>query len=363
MTKRIPWSAVVSVVLLSALAVLLVRNVAAGPTNAVRSGDLRKAARQAVVDGGVDVREPLAARGYVAGNGVVEPRDRETKVGAAIAGRISRILVKEGDFVTRGSILLELDDEPEKATLAAAEGDLAVAERALARTAKGLRKEDVEALIEDASAARSRALLSSEVAARSDRLAKDGAVTTDEQERTRRQAEADQGAFKAADARRMAGVNGGRPEDVRVAEAEVRAALARRDQARAVLDQHHIPSPIDATVLQLKTRTGEYYNTLGTEPLLVLGDTRTLRVRMDVDERDVAKIRLDAPGYVTLSAYSDRRFACKVVEMGRRMGRKNVRTDDPVERLDTKILEVLLELTDATPLVPGIRVTAYVSAS
>jgi HlyD family secretion protein len=36
----------------------------------------------------------------------------------------------------------------------------------------------------------------------------------------------------------------------------------------------------------------------------------------------------------------------KVVEVARRMGRKNVRTDDPTERIDTKILEVVLELDD-----------------
>jgi HlyD family secretion protein len=45
------------------------------------------------------------------------------------------------------------------------------------------------------------------------------------------------------------------------------------------------------------------------------------------------------------------------------MGRKNVRTDDPVERIDTKILEVVLELDDAQTLVPGQRVMSYVQAS
>ena len=44
------------------------------------------------------------------------------------------------------------------------------------------------------------------------------------------------------------------------------------------------------------------------------------------------------------------------------MGRKNVRTDDPVERLDTTILEVVLELEGDVALVPGLRVTAFVSA-
>jgi HlyD family secretion protein len=363
MTKQISWATAVSLALLAALAALFVRNVSAGPTNEVRPGDVRKAKREALTDAGIDVREPLAEAGYVVGNGLVEPAERETKIGAAVPGRIARIPVKEGDFVAVGADLVELDDGPQKAALAAAEADVSVAQNTLTRTTKGLRKEDVDALVQDSLAAKARAALSAEVAARTDHLAQSGAVTADEQDRARRQAEADEGALKAAEARGLAGLNGGRSEDVRVATAQVTAAVARRDEARALLDQLHIRAPMAGTVLQIKLRVGEFYNTLGTDPLLVLGDTRTLNVRIDVDERDVARVRANASGYVTLNAYPGRRFQGKVVEIGRRMGRKNVRSDDPVERLDTKILEVVLQLTDPSTLVPGIRVTAYVNAS
>ena len=50
-------------------------------------------------------------------------------------------------------------------------------------------------------------------------------------------------------------------------------------------------------------------------------------------------------------------------EIGRRMGRKNVRTDDPVERLDVKILEVVMQLDQPDGLVPGIRVTGYIEGA
>jgi len=50
-----------------------------------------------------------------------------------------------------------------------------------------------------------------------------------------------------------------------------------------------------------------------------------------------------------------------VVEIARRFGRRNVRTDDPAERIDTKVLEVVLALSDAAGLVPGQRVIGYVA--
>jgi len=51
-----------------------------------------------------------------------------------------------------------------------------------------------------------------------------------------------------------------------------------------------------------------------------------------------------------------------VVEVGKRMGRKNIRTDDPVERIDTKILEVVVQLNQRDGLVPGLRVVGYIES-
>jgi multidrug resistance efflux pump len=203
--------------------------------------------------------------------------------------------------------------------------------------------------------------------ARDEKLAESGAVTHDELDRARRQAEADERTFKAADAPRLSAVNGGRREDVVVAQAQVRAAIARRDRAKAELERLTVRAPIDGTILQLKYRVGEYYNPaspagVAVEPLAVLGDLRAIRVRVDVDERDIARVTSGAPGFVPLSAFPGRRFPGEVVEVGARMGRKNVRTDDPIERLDVKILEVVLQIEDPRGLVPGIRVTGYIQA-
>ena len=101
----------------------------------------------------------------------------------------------------------------------------------------------------------------------------------------------------------------------------------------------------------------------GAEPLVVLGDTTKLRVRMDVDERDIAKVVVGAKAFVTADAFGAERFAGKVVEVGRRFGRKNIRTDDPVEKNDTKVLETVIELEVNTRLVPGQRVSSYVTSS
>jgi multidrug resistance efflux pump len=368
MIKRVRWSSVLAVLVLGALALSIIRSVAAGPANLARASDVANAKADVHAPGAADDRAPLAAPGYVAGNGVIEPADRETRVAGQAPGRVATIRVKEGDAVEAGAPLVEIESATEKAALDAAEADVAVEAATLARTTRGLRREDVDALIGEADAARAKAQLSADVLARTGRLADAGAVTQDELDRARRQAEADERTFAAADARRLGGIRGGRREDVLVAQAQVRAAVARRDQARTAIDRLTVRAPIAGTVLQVKYRAGEYYNPAAAngasaDPLLILGDTRTLRTRVDVDERDVARVKLGAPGYVSLSAFPDRRFPGTVVEIGRRMGRKNVRTDDPVERLDVKILEVVMQLDRPDGLVPGIRVTGYIEGA
>ena len=120
-------------------------------------------------------------------------------------------------------------------------------------------------------------------------------------------------------------------------------------------------APIAGEVLQVKYRAGEYYQP-GADPLVVLGDTRALRVRMDVDERDVARVAVGDVATLRVSAMPRKDFTGKVVELGRRMGRKNVRTDDPAERNDTKILEVVIAVDAPAGLVVGQRVVCYLAS-
>jgi len=82
-------------------------------------------------------------------------------------------------------------------------------------------------------------------------------------------------------------------------------------------------------------------------------------VRLDVDETDVSRLKVGQAAYVTAEAYGDRRFNGHVIRVGHILGRKNVRTDEPSERVDTKILETLVELDPGQILPLGLRVDSY----
>jgi HlyD family secretion protein len=63
---------------------------------------------------------------------------------------------------------------------------------------------------------------------------------------------------------------------------------------------------------------------------------------------------------VTADAFGKQKFWGRVVRVGQQLGPKNVRTDEPTEKVDTKILETLIELNPGSPLPDGLRVDAFI---
>lgn len=339
------------------------RSATADPVTVPVAKDKDKSTREAVSRvGGVDTKAPLAAGpNLIGGNGIVEPAGRETKVAAQVTAVVSRVLVEEGAMVKDGDVLVQLASASENAAVAVANADVAAEKANLARVSNGLRVEDLDALAADADAAKARSALSAGNMLRAEELFKSGAVTAEELDRARRQAQADAATWKALDARFRSAQRGARPEEVEASAARVAAAQARLAQAKANLERLTVRAPEDGEILQVKFRQGELYSFQGgVEPLVVMGDTRHLRVRMDVDERDIARVTKGAAAYVLADAFGSRQFHGRVLEVGRRFGRKNVRTDDPVERNDTKILEVVIGLDDSAVLIPGQRVTSFI---
>jgi multidrug resistance efflux pump len=361
--RSIPWKPALAALAFASLTFSVARVVQQPATNRPRVADVRAAERELAPRAGQqDSRAPAVATGWIAGNAIIEPADREVRLAVTTAGRVATIAVREGQFVHRGDLLLELDSAVERASLAAAEGDLLVSRAELTRALRGNRREDRDAADADLAAARTRAALSATQLTRITSLHTSANATRDELDRAESQASIDRASLAQVEARRNATVRGSRAEDIAVASARVRAAEARRDQARAQLDRLALRAPCDGEVLQLKLRAGEYASPAG-DPALILGDTRSLRARIDVDEREYAGVRVGAEAAVTVDAFGDRRFNGRVVEVARRFGRRNVRTDDPAERVDTKIIEVVVSLDEREGLVAGQRALGHIRAA
>jgi multidrug resistance efflux pump len=305
----------------------------------------------------------VGANRLVVAPGRVEPVSEEIEVGAEINGKLQAVLVEEGSRVRRGQVIALLENGDYRARVTSAQALIVQKEAELRRVINGARdQERREALAAVTEAAALMEQAHTEMLRRQS-LHRSGTIAREEAERAERQHEVSRSRYEAAMQRHELIIAPAREEDRAKAEADVVLARALLDEARAQLEKTIIRSPIAGLILRKHLKAGEsvsnWMNPPST-PIVTVADAAILRVRADVDETDVGKVKLGHRTYVTADAYGNRKFWGRVVRIGQVLGKKRIRTEEPTERVDTKILETLIELEKGAELPLGLRVDAFI---
>ena len=297
-------------------------------------------------------REPVWA---AAAPGRVEPKRGVLRIVAQAPATIEAVAVSLNDHVQKGDILIRLDDEDQKARLEAAIAQVAVrtTERdnvKASESAKDRRK------AEDS-------LYDAERAALDARLDLDRLIL-----------QAKDGNASAADVAKARAAIGAANEKVQQAQQKLNKVLARdlpalkREEAAlaaaradvavlsASLERTRIRAPIDGTVLELNAKAGEMASVTPDRPLLTLGDTSHLQVRAEVEDRDIASIQQGQAAIVKSEAFPGRAFEARVITVAKALGAPKLSPQNHRAPADADVLEVVLDLDDGSPLLPGMRV-------
>jgi HlyD family secretion protein len=251
-----------------------------------------------------------------------------------------------------------------KSRLAQAEAALMGARAHRDLAFKGSRAEELRAAEAELDAARAQARSQSLDHGRSERLVRENAIPVAENDRLAAAADSSLAQVTAAEARLSMLREGTRGELKRVAIADLAAAEAAVEEARAVMSQTRLVAPCDATVVRRFLSEGELVTLMPPATVLSLADMSRFRLRAEVDEEDIANVVEGQPGYATATAFSGQRFPGHVIEKMRDIGRKGVRNeDDPRARVDTRVLEVLIEFDGNVSLPIGLRMDLHLSPS
>ena len=295
-----------------------------------------------------------------AGPGRVEPISEEINLGAQVSGRLREVLFDEGDHVERGQVLAVVSNQDYLARVQSARAELLLKEAQQRRVLNGAR--DQERREAAATLAQEEAVLAHarlELGRRRS-LLKEGVISHQEADAAEREARVAHARVEAARERHSLVEADAREEDRAEAASEVALARARLDETRALYEKTFVRAPIAGVVLRRYRKVGELVSTQFDSPIFTIADRSVLRVRVDVDEVDVSRIAVGARAYVTADAFQGTKFWGRVVRVGQVLGKKNIRTDDPAERVDTKILEVILQLDDGHELPLGLRVETFI---
>ncbi|KAB2850508.1 MAG: HlyD family efflux transporter periplasmic adaptor subunit [Hyphomicrobiaceae bacterium] len=300
-------------------------------------------------------QQQSSVKWIVAAPGRVEPRTGEVRVAPAIVGRILEVRVAAGDRVEEGDLLARLEDEEARAKLDAAEAEAAARRRERDAGPLVSGRDDVRRT-EDAVANAERAVF--DVRSEFDNLVRNRATADAITAARNRLRDARDRLQRDRDAWRAAQNRANLPIANRL-ESALTAARADVWAAQALLERTRVRSPLKGSVLQVNAKVGELSAPQSELALVTVGDTTALRVKAELEERDVAKVRIGQKIFVRSEAYPGRDFGGTVTVIAPALGPPRMAVRTTRRASDVDVLEVTVELTPGSPLLPGMRVDVF----
>lgn len=308
--------------------------------------------REATVTYG-DIDEHIAARGRV--EGVSE----EIKVTSKLAGRLQEVRISEGNHLKQGDVIAILENGELLAAVHAAEAQLKEAQANLEKVQNGARPQERQAARAAMEEARAQEQNARSLYERWSTLYNQGGYVSRERvEGLENTWKAAQASLDAATEKYRLITAPPRVEDVEMARAQAASARAQLEAARVNYENSFIRAPLTGVVLKKYLKPGESIIAFdrSSAPVVSMTDDSVLMVRAEIDETDINKIRLGQRATVTAEAYGPREFHGTITRIGNSIGKKNVRTDDPTEKVDTEVLETLVRLDPGEKIQVGLRV-------
>ncbi|MBB5040164.1 efflux RND transporter periplasmic adaptor subunit [Prosthecobacter dejongeii] len=249
--------------------------------------------------------KPVGTR--LAATGIIEAREENVAIGTPIAGLVTKVLVKVSQQVDKGDALLQLDDRELQAQLIQAQASIAVNQAQLdVALAQKLKVQD-----------------------NLDRLK---SIT-------------DQRAVSQDDVRNRSNDLTVAQAQVGSAEAQLAAAQADVKQIQMLIERLTIRAPRPGTILQVNIREGEFASIQNRLAAMILGDLDKLQIRADVDEQNATQVRKDEDAVAYVKGDSKSALPLKFVRIEPFVIPKQSLTGASTERVDTRVLQVIYELS------------------
>jgi HlyD family secretion protein len=250
-------------------------------------------------------------------NGKIDIEGGIIQIAARRGGVVREVLVQEGDLVKAGQILARQEDDEPRLALQTASATLAEAESQLR-------------------------LINVDIAAAQreyDRLQKLVATNFVAAQRM------DQARDAIAQAQARLGSQ----------QSAVQSARARRDQAAYDVELTVIRSPADGRIVRRYANPGAGASTLNVSNMFDLEPAAPRIARAEIVEADIPNVAVDQAVEITPEGDPSKVYVGKVLRRAAVFGARKLASDDPSQRTDERVVEVVVAVDDA-PLLIGQRV-------
>jgi HlyD family secretion protein len=286
----------------------------------------------------------------VAGAGMVEPSTEASvngyiAVGTQLGGLVTKVHIRIGEEAKRGQLLFELDRRATEADLQVRKAALENAEAQLSKLERQPRPEEVPPSEAQVRVAEANLKSAKDVRDRDQQMLRVGGVEAISPQ----DLIAHEALYRAAYAQlgvaqtNLALIKAGAWDaDKLIAYTAVKQARAMVEQDNTTLDLLQIRAPVDGTILQVNVRPGEYVAATSGQALVMMGNLNPLHVRVNIDEEDIPRLRLNAPAKAKLRGDAQQeQIPLTFVRLEPYVMPKTSLTGTNIERVDTRVVQLI----------------------
>lgn len=300
----------------------------------------------------------------LAASGLVEAKTENIAIGSHLPGIVHEVTVKVGQRLKAGDVILKIDDRNLQAELMLRIANLTAAEAQLSKLLALPRPEELPAA--EARVREAQATLDNwtDQYDRAKKMFDNRAIGEEEVVKLRqtRQAAKEQHDRMRAELSLMRA--GAWEPDKLIAKANVAQMQAQVEITRTEIDRLAVKAPVDAEVLQVNVRPGEFVGAPPGQPLVIVGDLDRLHVRVEIDENDIHRFQSTAKAEARLRGDPRQKFALSFVRVEPFVIPKKSLAGVNTERVDTRVLQVIyaIEQPDAKVYV-GQQLDVFLAAA
>jgi HlyD family secretion protein len=247
-------------------------------------------------------RVPAGPRGVAAEGRVSAYPGSEVRLAAERGGRITRVLVEEGQVVKKGALLAEIESDELRAALAESRARVAEAQ--------------AELKLADLNRDRRERLVREQIVARHD---------LDQASR-----------------------------DLDIARARLETAAAEVTRYEAQIRKTRIVAPLSGTVIARQVDAGETVET--GDHTFTMANLDRLRIEAEADEADAGALSVGAPVAISADGYEGRSWPGRIEEIADAVTLRQLKAQDPGRPTDTRIVAVKVAFLEEAPLKLGTTV-------
>ncbi len=236
------------------------------------------------------------------------------QVASKVLGRVAWIGVDKGDRVKEGQVIVRLEDDEYRAQLQQAKGQLAALEARLAEALNGSRPEEIARAKADWAQGQADVANAHVTLERTRKLVKEGVLAQQALDDALARYDAAVARERSLERTYELVRLGPRKEVIDQLRGQVEQARGAVAFAETQLANTVIRAPVTGTILERAVEKGEFVTTSfvgdrGAKGYVVsLADLKDLRVELDINQNDFAKLNPRQRGIITVDAFPDRRY-------------------------------------------------------